>query len=291
LRAFIQYLNTGLLVITEEDRNDLVESLNSFARQYQVDHLAKSLLPFAEAETSFDEQMAEASRVAASAAVQSMSELLHCGHGATMNVLFCDPHTAQQCTHAVHPYVLMGACPLFYSLLKPITEGIKSEYQFEGITAKASGRSSRRGIIVGPVTVPMLSVKHLLHYLYTGVLDVPPEAALTTMLGAQALRLSHLQAHCEAVVAREEVNFSSCSHFITLAAAHNAQMLLELSQLTAALGLPEVSKTQGFQLLSPEEQREIERVAQELKGSWVSPPPVTTEQKSPNVYAARLSIS
>ena len=209
-------------------------------------------------------------------------------------VLFHDPHTDKQIAHSVHPFMVMHNCPVLRSLLKPLVDGTKQSNQQGTVLAKsgASGsKGSRRGLIIGPVRIPLLSVKPVLRYLYTLQFDVSAEAAFPTLLAAHTLQLPLLQAYCESIVSRQQVNFDTCCEFLALSLNYDACLLEELSLLTAAVGFDTVSKTSQFNLQSSAVRSRIEKVAKELKGKWVPPPAAQTEQKSAEVYARRFSSS
>jgi len=223
-----------------------------------------------------------------------MCRLLDSGSHATATIVFQDPHTSHQSTHPVHPAVLAVSSKLFRQLIVPLIVDGKTSTTVGGISAKrsAGSASSRRGIIVGPVPVPTPSVKYVLRYLYRGALDVPAEVALPTMIAASALDLAPLQAHCESIVAREEVNFETSCSYLSLATSHKAMLLEELALLTAAIGYDEVKGSVPFNGLPPTTQKIIQNAALELQGKWSAPlPKAQTEQQDPEVYQQRFAKS
>ena len=111
------------------------------------------------------------------------------------------------------------------------------------------------------------------------------------MMAAFTLKLPRLQAHCESIVAREEVNFQTCCDFLSLAVTYQAPMLEELSLLTAGVGYSDVSRLQAYQNLDPAQKQRVDKIGQELRGHWVTPAAPATEQKSPSAYAARMQKS
>ena len=224
-----------------------------------------------------------------------MCRLLENGSSvATATIVFQDPHTSLQDSHPVHPCVLAAASRTFRQLIVPLLADGKPSTQVGSIGAKrsAGAATSRRGIILGPVPLPLPSVKHVLRFLYRGALDVPAEVALPTMIAASTLGLGPLQAHCESVVAREEVNFETSCSYLALATTHKALLLEELALLTAALGYEDVRGTVSFNSLPPATQAAIQGAALELQGKWSAPiPKPQTEQRDTAVYQQRFAKS
>lgn len=240
----------------------------------------------------------------------SMRQLLSTPKSCNATILFVDPHTGQEMTHPAHTWVLANSCSVFAQLLRPLwttVDGLRMQEinTLDGITAKvAHGKrvlpiisggtgatSYRRSVVIGPVRIPLLSVKPILSFLYTFEMNsVTRDIALQVLIGATTLHLTSLQRYCEAIVAREEVNFDSCCHYITLAKSYRAQLLEEMSLVTAAVGYhDEVRRSAGFSNLPAEDQQTIEKIAGEVRGLWSAPAAAKTEQKSPEVYAARFS--
>jgi hypothetical protein len=292
MEALIAYLYSGTLPDVEEEAA-AVAGLQELAAAYKIEHLATALSARGEAAMAM---------AAHRSLVVDLQTLLSSGTGANATLLFVDPHTERQVVHSAHTSIIMNSSELFSQLLKPIVghssgpdASAKPPQQsnvVNGITATLGrSSSSKRGIIIGPVPIPSLAVRHILRFLYTAELDVPPEAALPTMMAAFTLKLPRLQAHCESIIAREEVNFSTCCDFLSLAISYQAPMLEELSLLTAGVGFSEVSKQQPYQSLDASQKQRIDRIGLELRGHWVAPAAPVTEQKSPSRYAARMQSS
>ncbi|KAG8348973.1 Galactose oxidase central domain [Trypanosoma vivax] len=224
--------------------------------------------------------------------------LLESGSGATATVLFVDPHTKQQVAYSLHPFILMSSNTLFNDLLRPLMSGEKMMFQVGTVTARltASGlraaSCSKRGIVIGPVPVPYMAVGPIIRYLYTGKLHIPREAVFSTMLGARRLGIPALQAYCESILAREEVNYDTAAHFYTLAGKYQAPLLQEIALLTAVLGYASVRHTTGMKELSAHEAREIAAVAQELgTDTRMAPPKPINVAKTRVEYKARWNAS
>ena len=235
-------------------------------------------------------------------------------NGATATIVFVDPHTAVQTTRHVHPWLVAGQSELFQKLFRPLFQNKNSRDQElmsatqDGITARwtttkrypqgAQGAKTRRSITVGPVKIPTLSVDPILYFLYVAslgnVTSVQTEAAFPTVLGCLALGggLRRLRHACEAIVAREDVNYDSACNYMQLAQAHKAPLLLEMSLLTAAVGITsgEVLKTAGFQQLSAEEKSTVETVAKQLDtGRFAAPVNEgVTEMKDRDYYEKKM---
>lgn len=229
---------------------------------------------------------------------KDLEDLLQSGRHATVTVLFVDPHTKEQTSHALHPTVLMGGSPFFTDLLRPLYLGQKLQEQIGPVAAKVTctgpllTSTAKRSVLVGPVSIPKIAIQPILRFLYTQVLEAPKEVAYMTMLGAHQLDLPHLQGYCEAIVAREEVNYESCCGFYHLARRHEAFLLEEMALLTAVSGFSTVRYTTGFKNLSEEERQNIEEVANELGSkSWVPPAAGARDVKPPEVYAERWASS
>lgn len=267
-------------------------------------------------------------RIRMASAVVLRADLLHLletGNGATVTVLFADPHTKEQSSHVLHPAILMSASSFFADLLSPLYGGFKTQFQIGPVVAKvtiathqASGReggraddhdygnveeasvhatelltsTSKRSIIVGPISISKLAVLPILRFMYSQVLQVPKCLAYSTMLGANQLDLPLLRGYCESVVAREEVTYDSCCGFYHLSKKYQTSLLEEMSLLTAVSGYSTVRYTPGFKNLSPEDQQCIDDVVKELgSSSWSPPPAPTNELKTAETYAERWKSS
>jgi hypothetical protein len=250
-----------------------------------------------------------------------MSKVLGTPSTCNATILFVDPYTGQEMAHPAHTWVLANSCQVFAQLLRPLwttVDGIRMQdtNTVDGITAKvAQGKRTaqigahqggggggsggqRRAVVIGPVRIPLLSVKPILEYLYTCgggssmAASISREVALQVLMGATTLHLTTLQRYCEAVVAREEVTFASCCDFVTLAKSYHAQLLEEMSLITAAVGFEDdVKRSAGFANLDPNDQRTIEKIAAEISGTWAAVSMAKTEQKSAEEYAARFGNS
>ncbi|EAN91060.1 hypothetical protein C3747_22g78 [Trypanosoma cruzi] len=223
--------------------------------------------------------------------------LLESSNSATATVLFVDPHTKQKSVYSLHPFILMAASSFFNDLLRPLVSGEKTTFQVGPVAAKmrSAGRGSsqtRRDILVGPVSVPYLAVKPLLRFLYTQRLTVPREAVFATLLGSHLLDVAPLQAYCESILAREEVNYDTAGQFYSLGRKYHAPLLQETALLTAVLGYAEVCRSPAYKALSEKEAREIDAVAHELGAtSWIAPPQAVSEVKPAAVYQLRWNAS
>jgi hypothetical protein len=210
--------------------------------------------------------------------------------------LFVDPHTSVQTSRHVHPWIVAGQSELFQKLFRPLFQNkltrdapLASAMQ-DGVTARwtstkrfpagAQGAKGRRSITVGPVKIPTLSVDPILYFLYVAslgtVTSAQTEAAFPTVLGCLSLGggLRRLRHACEAIVAREDVTYDSACSFMQLAQTHKAPLLLEMSLLTAAVGVSsgQVRKTAGFQQLNEDEKQTVEEVAKQLDtGRFAAP--------------------
>jgi hypothetical protein len=288
LAALLAYLYAGS--IPDIDNEALVAGLRSIALGYSIQHLTDAL------SLADETSMAEAADLELARDLETM---LSSGLGANATILFVDPHTERQVVHSANTVILMNASELFHQLLKPIVavasgggdakQQQQQSHVVRGITATLGrSASSKRGIIIGPVPIPSLAVRHVLRFIYTAELDVPPEAAFPTMMAAYTLRLPRLQGFCESIIAREEVNFHTCCDFLSLAMTYQAPMLEELSLLTAGVGYAEVSKSQSYQNLDAINKQRIDKIGMELRGHWVAPAAPVTEHKSPSAYASRM---
>ncbi|ESL07080.1 hypothetical protein TRSC58_05237 [Trypanosoma rangeli SC58] len=223
--------------------------------------------------------------------------LLESASSATVTVLFVDPHTKQKSIYSLHPFILMAANSFFNDLLRPLVTGERTTFYVGPVAAKmkSGGRGSsqtRRDILVGPVSVPYLAVQPLLQFLYTQRLTVPREAVFSTMLGSYLLDVSPLQAYCESILAREEVNYDTAGQFYSLAGKYHALLLQETALLTAVLGYAEVCRSPAYKALSEKEAHEIDAVALELGStSWIAPPQSVSEVKPAAVYQLRWNAS
>nr|CAJ2473411.1 unnamed protein product [Leishmania braziliensis] len=231
--------------------------------------------------------------------------------GANTTMLVVDPHTQAQSVHVLHACILLTASDLFTALLRPLyrtasggsASGGTSSNRVGLLAAKLSTAAaasplalltstSKRTVLIGPVPLPLPAVLPILRYLYTQQLEAPAETAFEVMLGAHQLGLTELQALCEAVVAREEVNYQTCCSLYHLARKYRASLLEEIALLTAVSGFAIVRCTSAYQLLTSEEKQNIETLAAELgSSSWVLPPQPTTEMKSRAAYNARWNAS
>ncbi|KPA85739.1 hypothetical protein ABB37_00103 [Leptomonas pyrrhocoris] len=238
-----------------------------------------------------------------------LAALLNSPANANTTMLVVDPHTKAQAAHVLHSSVLMAASGLFAELLRPLYRASggcgnsKASNQVGPLAAKLSATAaqspttlltstSKRTVLIGPVPLPLPAVRPILRYLYTQELQVSGELAFEVMLGAHQLRLTELQSLCEAVVAREEVNYQTCCTFYYLSRKYQASLLEEIALLTAVSGFASVRYTAAYQSLSDEEKQNIDAVAAELgSSSWVPPTQLTQEIKSKAVYAARWNSS
>jgi hypothetical protein len=238
-----------------------------------------------------------------------MEGLMNAPSYTNTTMLVVDPHTKAKAAHVLHASVLMAASGLFTELLRPLYRAsagfgnAKASNQVGPLAAKLSATAaqspttlltstSKRTVLIGPVPLPLPAVRPILRYLYTQELQVSGELAFEVMLGAHQLGLTELQALCEAVVAREEVNYQTCCTFYYLSRKYQASLLEEISLLTAVSGFAEVRYTAAYQSLSDEEKHNIDAVATELgSASWVPPPQPTQEIKSKAAYAARWESS
>ncbi|KAG5504977.1 hypothetical protein JKF63_04424 [Porcisia hertigi] len=230
--------------------------------------------------------------------------------GPNTTMLVVDPHTKEQSAHVLHACVLLTASDFFTELLRPLYRAViggtacggKSFNQVGSLSAKLSTAaaasplalltsSSKRTLLIGPVPLPIPAVHPILRYLYTQQLQVSDEIAFEVMLGAHELGLTELQALCEAVVARQEVNYQSCCSLYYLARKHQAPLLEEIALLTAVSGFAEVSHTSAYQSLLEEEKMQIKAVAEELGSSTWLPPPPPREMKSKAAYSALWNAS
>lgn len=297
LESFLEFLYTGNVAQSEDAT--LVSALRRAAAAYEVSELTAAL--------------SDPAYSAATALVADMGQLAESSAFANATVLFVDPHTGHEVSHAAHTWVLAASCDFFCRLLRPLwTEQGKTQSQLDGVTARVTNSKclvppasqgpagSRRTIVIGPVKIPSLSVRAVLRYLYTATLEVAPEYALQTLMAAHALGLDTLRAHCESLVARQEVSFSTCCDFFTLARQYRAPMLEELSLLTAAAGYDDVKKCHSFQLLEVDQRALIERIASDIVSSATGqrvmhqqnqqlPSPPKTEQKPSEYYASRMN--
>lgn len=308
LKLLLEYLYTGQLPVDESDpaAAEALVLLGDVAAAYNIDHLVDVLQPFdaqpqqgrsrtrhhQQGATRFADRLALSRRRGEQRLAADLMALLDSGKDASAQVLFQDPHTGATTSAAVHPAVLIHSSDVFRHLLKPLVcDGVAS-VEFQGIHARsgAAGRAttSRRGVVVGTVPIPTLSVRFVLRHLYTGALDVPPESALAVMIAAHVMRLPRLQGYCECLVAREEVTETTCCDFLTLAKQYRAHHLHELSLLTAATAFGETSMSQQFRSLSAADQDEIHRAAVLLAGravgQAVATPAGAALQKPPSHY-------
>eukprot|EP00744_Colponema_vietnamica_P006638 GILI01009626.1.p1 GENE.GILI01009626.1~~GILI01009626.1.p1 ORF type:complete len:775 (+),score=137.14 GILI01009626.1:76-2325(+) len=226
----------------------------------------------------------------------TLGGLCESGTGATATLIFEDIDTHIESAQAGHPILLCAAAAYFRPLLRPVVLDGQATSLAKGVTAKrVEGVSGKRGIVVGKIPIPRLGVKYVMKFLYNRSLSVPPEDALMTMIAASALGLADLQAHCESIVAREEVNYDTACTYVTLAHHHNAPLLSELSLLTAALGFfePSLHMQDSIQFTNlPEATRTtISAIAAQLQGKWTPPPDTATVQASPDTYQKRLQSS
>ncbi|CBH12397.1 hypothetical protein, conserved [Trypanosoma brucei gambiense DAL972] len=229
---------------------------------------------------------------------EDLLHLLKTSRGATATVLFVDPHTKQQVSCSLHPFILTASNSFFKDLLRPLLTGEKMAFQMGSVSAKlcAAGRyaasKSRRGIVVGPVPMPYLAVQPVLCFLYTRQLQIPRESVFATMLGSRLLDVAPLQAYCETILAREEVNYDTALHFFSLAGRYQAPLLQEIALLTAVMGYGVIRPTMRTVDLSEEEVKEIAAVAEELgTDTWVPPPQTSTVAKTREEYQARWDAS
>lgn len=292
-----------------EYRGQLVQTLQTVkaaAEAYQLSPLAELCA-----------NLLSGNREAMHVARQRCSEQLHADlagllqspTNANTTMLVVDPHTKAKAAHVLHASMLMAASGLFTDLLRPLyraSAGLgssKASNQVGPLAAKLSATAaqspvalltgtSKRTVLIGPVPLPLPAVKPILRYLYTQELQVSGELAFEVMLGAHQLGLTELQALCEAVVAREEVNYQTCCTFYYLSRKYQASLLEEIALLTAVSGFAEVRYTAAYQSLSDEEKQNIDAVARELGSStWVPPSQPTQEIKSKAAYAARWDSS
>ncbi|CCW61957.1 unnamed protein product [Phytomonas sp. EM1] len=250
-----------------------------------------------------------------------MIQLLDTAKGATVTVLFVDPHTKQRKAHALHPVVLASSSTFFEQLLRPLFKEGKTNVSVDGVVAKLSCpefsilrkrlpqgeqglhtgpmdatssskapplTGSRTSIVVGPVSVPFPAIQILLRYLYTKQLQVPQQLALQTMMGAHRLGLSLLKAHCEAIVGRSDVNYESCCSFYFLSKRYKASLLREMALLTIVSGYSKVRSEAAFRDLPDEDRKIIDTVSMELgSDTWVPPQQPAQEIKPLSEYASR----
>eukprot|EP00796_Vickermania_ingenoplastis_P010190 gene10190-7138_t len=318
LEALATYLYSGALPpayhVVLEDEEEVEDDAAGTAPTEEKERMRRSLHTLQDLAVAYDmaplkqlcdafssgqRRMVEKALAGSTAALRAdLVELLRCRRGATVTVLFVDPHTKEQMTHSLHPAVLMGASPFFADLLRPLYHGQKTQCQVGPVAAKITcsgpllASNSKRAVLVGPVSIPKLAVQPILSFLYSQELKAPKEVAYVTMLGAHQLDLPLLQGYCEAIVAREEVNYESCCSFYYLARKYEAFLLEEMSLLTAVAGYSTVRFTVGYKSLSEEDRNHIDDVANELgSSSWVPPPAPTTEMKPPDTYAERWKRS
>lgn len=283
----------GVIAVERARLESIVSALRTVAATYHL----PSLQELCEALLAGDRRRVQKARALCTAALRKdVVELLNTCAGATMTVLFVDPHTKQQSAHALHPFLLTSASTFFADLLRPLLSGDRSTFQIGPVAAKLTGAAgataSKRAILVGPVSMPRLAVPNILRFLYSQELRVPRETAFETMLGAHQLGLPLLQAYCEAVVAREEVNYDTCCSFFSLARKYAASLLEEMSLLTAVSGYAEVKHTMAYLGLSEEEKQSIDVVVAELgSDTWVPPPQPTQELKPASTYEARFNAA
>ncbi|CUI14862.1 Hypothetical protein, putative [Bodo saltans] len=322
LTAFLTWVYTGSVDPTTVGEHASV--LRSAAAEYKLPSLfsdVESAVLSGQQEDSNINNKLPPARAPTTATTLSLTNdmLKQLGTPSSCNatILFVDPYTGQELAHPAHTWVLANACGVFAQLLRPLwttIDGIRMQdvNTVDGITAKIAagkrttqigggggGGSQRRAVVIGPVKIPLLSVKPILEYLYTcgggGATlsaSISREAALQVLMGATTLHLTTLQRYCESVVAREEVNFASCCDFVTLAKSYRAQLLEEMSLITAAVGYEEeVKRSAGFANLGPSDQQVIEKIAAEIGGTWAAAAAGKTEQKSAEEYAARFGNS
>lgn len=293
--------SSGVAREYRQQLNRTLQELQAAAKQYALqplEDLCNGLL-------AGDRAKVQAARERSSAKLQQdMDDLLQHGNLANVTMLVVDPHTKQQSAHILHSSVLMAASTLFTELLRPLYNSGKSSNQIGPIAAKISAgaqaassaalitSTSKRSILVGPVAIPLPAVQPILRFLYTQQLRVPSEVALVTLMGAHQLGLFQLQSYCEAVVAREEVNYDSCCSFYYLSKKYEAALLQEISLLTAVSGYSTVRYSPAYKTLSEEDKQSIDAVATELgSSSWVPPPQAGQEIKQPATYASRWSAA
>ncbi|CAD2218424.1 hypothetical protein AGDE_09369 [Angomonas deanei] len=157
---------------------------------------------------------------------------------ATATVLFVDPHTGQQTAHTLHPLLLSASSSFFADLLRPLYNGEKTQSQLGPVAAKVTlppgehggllTSTSKRAVLVGPVSIPTLAVEPVLRFLYSMELQAPRDMVFDVLLGSHVLNLPPLQAYCEAIVARTEVNYDTCCSFYYIARRYGASLLEEM---------------------------------------------------------------
>ncbi|KPI89432.1 hypothetical protein ABL78_1468 [Leptomonas seymouri] len=299
--------NTG--GFSSEFRNPLVQTLQTVKAAAEAYRLA----PLHELCTSLLSRSREAMRLARQRCSEQLrtdlAALLSSPASANATMLVVDPHTKATAAHVLHTSVLMASSGLFTELLRPLYRASagfansKASNQVGPLAAKLSATAaqspttlltstSKRTVLIGPVPLPLPAVRPILRYLYTQELHVSVELAFVVMLGAHQLGLTELQAMCEAIVAREEVNYMTCCTFYYLSRKYQASLLEEIALLTAVSGFAEVRCTAAYQSLSDAEKQSIDAVAAELgSSSWVPPPQPTHEIKSKAAYAARWESS
>lgn len=307
---------------TEKERiRASLQVLQEFAKAYTLPMLQQ----LCEAYSSGKRRTVEKALLSSTAELRSaLLHLLDTGKGATVTVLFADPHTKEQSTHALHPAILMGASSFFTDLLRPLYLGQYVQFQIGPVAAKVTipiksakaselhtdylgnvltdvantntaallTSSSKRSIIVGPISISKLAVLPILRFMYSQVLQVPKAVMYSTMLGANQLDLPLLRGYCESVVAREEVNYETCCGFYYISRKYQTFLLEEMSLITAASGYSTVRYTSGYKNLLEEDRQRIDDVAKELGSStWAPPPAPTNELKTPETYAERWRSS
>lgn len=283
--AEVPQLNTNEWDINDNDIKILIEA----AKTYELSSLHAHLTV-----THSEKER----RVAIEGLQQELANMLgylcDAGVGASATLVFEDVDTHIETIQAGHPFLLCIASDYFRQLLKPVVfEGKGAHQAHRGVTArKMEGATGKRSIVVGKIPIPKRGVKYVMRYLYNRSLSVPPEDALMTMIAANTLHLPDLQAHCESIVAREEVNYESACAYCTLAHHHNAPLLAELSMLTAALGFfePELFMQDSipFTNLPEATKTSIKAIAAQLQGKWAPPAESITVQAAPDAYQRRM---
>ncbi|CCW66302.1 unnamed protein product [Phytomonas sp. Hart1] len=305
--------------VTERQRlRSILISLRTAADDYDLEPLRELTDALLEGDRH---RLHEARQHSACALRNDMLQLLNLGKGATVTVLFVDPHTKQKKAHALHPVVLASSSNFFEQLLRPLFKEGRTKTNVDGVVAKLSGSdasilrkrlqqeeqgnytgptdaqltskanplsSSKTSIVLGPLSVPFPAIQILLRYLYTKQLHVPQQLALETMMGAHQLRLSLFRAHCEAIVGRSDVNYKSCCSFYFLSKRYNASLLQEMALLTAVSGYSKVRSEAAFRDLPEECRKVIDTVSMELgSDTWVPPQKPGQEIKPFNEYTSR----
>ncbi|RNF26599.1 uncharacterized protein Tco025E_01131 [Trypanosoma conorhini] len=319
LECLLDYIYWGdvrhhiILEQEEEEEEEDAEDANDFGQRHAMQEEGKTLQALRRAADAYgllplmdicDALLARSRKKLNQAHERSMQllqtdllSLLESANSATVTVLFVDPHTKQKSVYSLHPFILVAASSFFNDLLRPLLTGEKTTFQVGPVAAKMKGAGrgpsqTRRDILVGPVSVPHLAVQPLLRFFYTQRLTVPREAVFATLLGSYSLDVAPLQAYCESILAREEVNYDTAAQFYSLAGRYNAPLLQETALLTAVLGHAEVCRSPAYKLLGEKEAHEIDAVALELgAASWIAPAQSVSEVKPSAVYQLRWNAS